>query len=415
MTDHLHQLAGRAKEAARQLALYDTEQKNRALLAIAQALEDNIPAILAANARDVESAQENGVRPTMIDRLRLEEGRVRSMAEGARQVAQLPDPTGNVLETIHRPNGMVIEKVSVPMGVIGIIYEARPNVTVDSAVLCFKAGSAAFLRGGKEAFFSNTQLAKVMRSALEQEGLCPDCVILLDDTSRETAQQMMGLRGYIDVLIPRGGAGLIRSVVENAKVPVIETGTGNCHIYVDKDADLDMAVEILYNAKCSRPSVCNAAESLLVHQDIAAEFLPRAKQKLDECKVEWRGSPRTVAILPGIAPATLEDYAAEYNDYILSCKVIDGLDEAIAHIRRYSTGHSECIVTRNEEAARRFARSVDSAAVYINASTRFTDGSEFGMGAEIGISTQKLHARGPMGLRELTSYKYVILGSGQVR
>ena len=415
MTDHLHQLAKQAKEAARQLALYDTEQKNRALLAIAQALEDNIPAILAANARDVESAQENGVRPTMIDRLRLDEGRVRSMAEGARQVAQLPDPTGNVLETIHRPNGMVIEKVSVPMGVIGIIYEARPNVTVDSAVLCFKAGSAAFLRGGKEAFFSNTQLAKVMRSALEQEGLCPDCVILLDDTSRETAQQMMGLRGYIDVLIPRGGAGLIRSVVENAKVPVIETGTGNCHIYVDKDADLDMAVEILYNAKCSRPSVCNAAESLLVHQDIAAEFLPRAKQKLDECKVEWRGSPRTVAILPGIAPATLEDYAAEYNDYILSCKVIDGLDEAIAHIRRYSTGHSECIVTRNEEAARRFARSVDSAAVYINASTRFTDGSEFGMGAEIGISTQKLHARGPMGLRELTSYQYVILGSGQVR
>ena len=415
MTDHLHQLAKQAKEAARQLALYDTEQKNQALLAIAQALEDNIPAILAANARDVESAQENGVRPTMIDRLRLDEGRVRSMAEGARQVAQLPDPTGNVLETIHRPNGMVIEKVSVPMGVIGIIYEARPNVTVDSAVLCFKAGSAAFLRGGKEAFFSNTQLAKVMRSALEQEGLCPDCVILLDDTSRETAQQMMGLRGYIDVLIPRGGAGLIRSVVENAKVPVIETGTGNCHIYVDKDADLDMAVEILYNAKCSRPSVCNAAESLLVHQDVAEEFLPRAKQKLDECKVEWRGSPRTVAILPGIAPATLEDYAAEYNDYILSCKVIDGLDEAIAHIRRYSTGHSECIVTRNEEAARRFARSVDSAAVYINASTRFTDGSEFGMGAEIGISTQKLHARGPMGLRELTSYKYVILGSGQVR
>ena len=415
MTDHLHQLAKQAKEAARQLALYDTEQKNRALLAIAQALEDNIPAILAANARDVESAQENGVRPTMIDRLRLDEGRVRSMAEGARQVARLPDPTGNVLETIHRPNGMVIEKVSVPMGVIGIIYEARPNVTVDSAVLCFKAGSAAFLRGGKEAFFSNTQLAKVMRSALEQEGLCPDCVILLDDTSRETAQQMMGLRGYIDVLIPRGGAGLIRSVVENAKVPVIETGTGNCHIYVDKDADLDMAVEILYNAKCSRPSVCNAAESLLVHQDVAEEFLPRAKQKLDECKVEWRGSPRTVAILPGIAPATLEDYAAEYNDYILSCKVIDGLDEAIAHIRRYSTGHSECIVTRNEEAARRFARSVDSAAVYINASTRFTDGSEFGMGAEIGISTQKLHARGPMGLRELTSYKYVILGSGQVR
>ena len=415
MTDHLHQLAGRAKEAAWQLALYDTETKNKALLAIAQGLEENIPAILEANARDVEAAQENGVRPTMIDRLRLDEGRVRAMAEGARQVAELPDPVGRVLETIRRPNGMIIEKRSVPMGVIGIIYEARPNVTVDSAVLCMKAGSAAFLRGGKEAFFSNTQLAKVMRSALEQEGLCPDCIILLDDTSRETAQQMMGLRGYIDVLIPRGGAGLIRSVVENAKVPVIETGTGNCHIYVDKDADLDLAVEILYNAKCSRPSVCNAAESLLVHQDVAAEFLPLAKKKLDECQVEWRGSPRTVAILPAIAPATLEDYAAEYNDYILSCKVINSLEDAIAHIRRYSTGHSECIVTRSEEAARRFAQGVDSAAVYVNASTRFTDGSEFGMGAEIGISTQKLHARGPMGLRELTSYKYVILGSGQVR
>ena len=298
---------------------------------------------------------------------------------------------------------------------VGVIYEARPNVTADSAVLCFKAGNAAFLRGGKEAFRSNTELAQIMRRALEEQGLNPDCVCLLDDTSRQTAAAMMGLRGLIDVLIPRGGAGLIRSVVENAKVPVIETGAGNCHVYVDKAADLTMAAEILFNAKCSRPSVCNAAESLLVHQDIASEFLPMAKTRLDECQVEWRGCPRTIAILPGIAPATVEDYAVEYNDYILSCKVVNCIEDAVRHIQRYTTGHSESIVTQDPQAAQLFADQVDAAAVYINASTRFTDGAEFGMGAEIGISTQKMHARGPMGLKELTSWKYIVQGQGQTR
>lgn len=413
--DHLLELAQGAKDAARQLALYDTETKNKALHAIADALERSCAAILAANAQDVANAQQNGVRATMVDRLTLTEARVHAMAEGARAVAALPDPVGQVMETIHRPNGLLLEKVRVPLGVIGIIYEARPNVTVDSAVLCFKSGNAAFLRGGKEAFFSNMELARIMQQALSSLGLCPQCITLLDDTSHETAGRMMQLRGLIDVLIPRGGAGLIRTVVQNANVPVIETGTGNCHIYVDKAADLPMAQEILFNAKCSRPSVCNAAESLLVHQDVAAQFLPMAKQRLDAYRVEWRGCPRTCALLPGITPATAEDYATEYNDYILSCQVVGSLDEAIAHIQRYTTGHSECIVTADEAAARRFAAEIDAAAVYINASTRFTDGSEFGMGAEIGISTQKMHARGPMGLPELTSWKYIIHGQGQVR
>lgn len=413
--DHLHELAQGAKQAARQLALYDTKTKNNALRAIADGLEANCEAILDANAHDVENARANGLREAMVDRLQLTADRVHTMAEGARAVAALPDPVGQVMETIHRPNGMTIEKVRVPLGVIGIIYEARPNVTVDSAVLCFKSGNAAFLRGGKEAFFSNTQLARVMGDALQSLGLCPDCITLLDDTSRETANRMMQLRGFIDVLIPRGGAGLIRSVVENANVPVIETGTGNCHIYVDRGADLPMAQAILFNAKCSRPSVCNAAESLLVHRDVAEAFLPEAKKKLDEAQVEWRGCPRTCQLLPGITLATEEDYLTEYNDYILSCKVVDSLDEAIAHIQRCTTGHSECIVTNDEAAARRFAAEIDAAAVYVNASTRFTDGSEFGMGAEIGISTQKMHARGPMGLPELTSWKYIVHGTGQTR
>lgn len=413
--EHLHQMALQANQAARQLALYDTETKNRALLAIAQALEDNMASILSANARDVAYAHDNGLREALIDRLTLTEQRVLDMAQGTRQVAALEDPIGQVVERFTRPNGLVMEKVRVPLGVVGIIYEARPNVTVDSAALCFKAGNAAFLRGGKEAFRSNTELAAIMRRALQQQGLNPDCISLLDDTSRQTAQAMMGLRGLIDVLIPRGGAGLIRSVVENSKVPVIETGAGNCHIYVDKGANLQMATEILFNAKCSRPSVCNAAESLLVHQQVAAEFLPMAKARLDECQVEWRGCPRTIAALPGIAPATVEDYAVEYNDYILSCKVINSIEDALNHIHRYTTGHSECIVTDDPEAARLFTHRVDAAAVYVNASTRFTDGAEFGMGAEIGISTQKMHARGPMGLKELTSWKYIIQGNGQVR
>lgn len=413
--EHLHQMAMNCKQAARELALYDTETKNRALLAVAQALEDNMDSILCANARDAAYARDNGLREAMIDRLTLTEERVRSMAQGARDVAALPDPVGQVVNSFTRPNGLEIRKVRVPLGVVGVIYEARPNVTADSAVLCFKAGNAAFLRGGKEAFRSNTELAQVMRRALESQGLNPDCICLLDDTSRQTAAAMMGLRGLIDVLIPRGGAGLIRSVVENSKVPVIETGAGNCHVYVDKGADLQMAVEILFNAKCSRPSVCNAAESLLVHQDIAAEFLPLAKARLDECQVEWRGCPRTIAILPGIDPATVEDYAVEYNDYMLSCKVVNSIEDAVRHIHRYTTGHSECIVTQDPAAARLFTDQVDAAAVYVNASTRFTDGAEFGMGAEIGISTQKMHARGPMGLNELTSWKYIIQGNGQVR
>ena len=413
--DRLHELAGQVKAAAKELSLYSTEEKNRGLSAIADALERNSERILSANAADVADAEKNGVRPTMVDRLTLTSQRIADMAQGVRDVIALPDPVGEVLETIHRPNGLNIQKVRVPLGVIGIIYEARPNVTVDSAVLCLKSGNAAFLRGGKEALRSNLTLMEIMRDALAQAGLNPDCMVLLDDTSHAVARDMMNLRGYIDVLIPRGGAGLIRTVLDNASLPVIETGTGNCHLYVDRSADLNMAVELLFNGKCSRPSVCNALETVLVHQDVAEAFLPVAKRRLDAANVEWRGCPRTCAILPGIHSATEEDYAEEFNDYILAARVVDSLEEALSHIAQYSTHHSECIVTQDSAAADRFTAAVDAAAVYVNASTRFTDGSEFGLGAEIGISTQKMHARGPMGLRELTSYKYLIHGTGQVR
>lgn len=413
--DRLHELAGQVKAAAKELSLYSTEEKNRGLSAIADALERNSERILSANAADVADAEKNGVRPTMVDRLTLTSQRIADMAQGVRDVIALPDPVGEVLETIHRPNGLNIQKVRVPLGVIGIIYEARPNVTVDSAVLCLKSGNAAFLRGGKEALRSNLTLMEIMRDALAQAGLNPDCMVLLDDTSHAVARDMMNLRGYIDVLIPRGGAGLIRTVLDNASLPVIETGTGNCHLYVDRSADLNMAVELLFNGKCSRPSVCNALETVLVHQDVAEAFLPAAKRRLDAANVEWRGCPRTCAILPGIHSATEEDYAEEFNDYILAARVVDSLEEALSHIAQYSTHHSECIVTQDSAAADRFTAAVDAAAVYVNASTRFTDGSEFGLGAEIGISTQKMHARGPMGLRELTSYKYLIHGTGQVR
>lgn len=413
--DRLHELAGQVKAAAKELSLYSTEEKNRGLSAIADALERNSERILSANAADVADAEKNGVRPTMVDRLTLTSQRIADMAQGVRDVIALPDPVGEVLETIHRPNGLNIQKVRVPLGVIGIIYEARPNVTVDSAVLCLKSGNAAFLRGGKEALRSNLTLMEIMRDALAQAGLNPDCMVLLDDTSHAVARDMMNLRGYIDVLIPRGGAGLIRTVLDNASLPVIETGTGNCHLYVDRSADLNMAVELLFNGKCSRPSVCNALETVLVHQDVAEAFLPAAKRRLDTANVEWRGCPRTCAILPGIHSATEEDYAEEFNDYILAARVVDSLEEALSHIAQYSTHHSECIVTQDSAAADRFTAAVDAAAVYVNASTRFTDGSEFGLGAEIGISTQKMHARGPMGLRELTSYKYLIHGTGQVR
>ena len=413
--DHLHELARQAKEAAGKLALYDTATKNRGLEAIALALEARQGEILEANGRDMAQAEQSGMRPAMLDRLRLTPERIAGMAKGVREVMALPDPVGEIMDTVVRPNGLNIRKVRVPLGVVGIIYEARPNVTVDAAVLCLKSGNAAFLRGGKEAFGTNLVLAGIMKDALAQAGLNSDCITFLDDTSHATADAMMRLRGFIDVLIPRGGAGLIRRVLETDTIPTIETGTGNCHLYVDKSADLDMAVEILFNGKCSRPSVCNALETVLVHEAVAERFLPAAYARLEACHVEWRGCERTRAILPGITAATEEDYAQEFNDYILAARVVDSLDQALAHIARYTTHHSEAIVTADPTAAERFLREVDAAAVYVNASTRFTDGGEFGCGAEIGISTQKMHARGPMGLDELTSCKYVIYGEGQVR
>ena len=413
--DHLHELAHQAKEAAGKLALYDTATKNRGLEAIALALETRQNEILEANDRDMAQAEQSGMRPAMLDRLRLTPERIAGMAKGVREVMALPDPVGEIIDTVVRPNGLSIRKVRVPLGVVGIIYEARPNVTVDAAVLCLKSGNAAFLRGGKEAFGTNLVLAGIMKDALAQAGLDSHCVTFLDDTSHATADAMMRLRGEIDVLIPRGGAGLIRRVLETATIPTIETGTGNCHLYVDESADLDMAVEILFNGKCSRPSVCNALETVLVHEAVAERFLPAAYARLEACHVEWRGCERARAILPDITAATEEDYAQEFNDYILAARVVDSLDQALAHIARYTTHHSEAIVTADAKAAERFLREVDAAAVYVNASTRFTDGGEFGCGAEIGISTQKMHARGPMGLRELTSYKYVVQGNGQVR
>ena len=413
--DHLHELARQAKEAAGKLALYDTATKNRGLEAIALALEARQGEILEANGRDMAQAEQSGMRPAMLDRLRLTPERIAGMAKGVREVMALPDPVGEIMDTVVRPNGLNIRKVRVPLGVVGIIYEARPNVTVDAAVLCLKSGNAAFLRGGKEAFGTNLVLAGIMKDALAQAGLDSDCITFLDDTSHATADAMMRLRGFIDVLIPRGGAGLIRRVLETATIPTIETGTGNCHLYVDKSADLDMAVEILFNGKCSRPSVCNALETVLVHEAVAERFLPAAYARLEACHVEWRGCERTQAILPGITAATEEDYVQEFNDYILAARVVDSLDQALSHIARYTTHHSEAIVTADPTAAERFLREVDAAAVYVNASTRFTDGGEFGCGAEIGISTQKMHARGPMGLRELTSYKYIVQGNGQVR
>ena len=392
-----------------------TTEKNRVLLAIADALEAHREDIKAANAQDIAAGRENGLNEGLIDRLTLDDSRIDGVADGCRAVAALPDPVGEVSEMKLTPNGLKIGKKRVPMGVIGIIYESRPNVTVDAAALCFKAGSACVLRGGKEAYRSNRCLMDIMRGAVESCGLPADCLNLIDDLTHEGANEMMRANGLIDVLIPRGGAGLIRAVVSSATVPVIETGTGNCHIYVDASADLDMALEILNNAKCQRVSVCNAAESLLVHSSVAEKFLPIAQRRLNESHVILHGCPRTCAILPDILPATEEDYGKEYLDYEMSVKIVDSLDEAIEHINRYNTGHSEAIVTHDYFAAQKFLDLVDAAAVYVNASTRFTDGGEFGFGAEIGISTQKLHARGPMGLRELTTNKYIIYGEGQIR
>ncbi len=412
----LIELGGRAKAAARALAVCPTDKKNKALEAIAAALTARMPELLAANALDLAHARENGMTQAMLDRLTLDQARIAGMVEGVRQVAALEDPIGQVLSMVKRPNGLLIGRRRVPLGVVGIIYEARPNVTVDAAVLCLKAGNAVILRGGREAIESNRALAELMRQAVESAGISPDAVCLITDTSRESAVEMMGLSGYIDVLIPRGGAGLIRSVVENARVPVIETGVGNCHIYIDADADIEMGANILFNAKCTRPSVCNAAETLLVSRSIAQTFLPAAKKLLDTKNVELRGCAETQNILGEcVKPATDEDYATEFGDYILAVKVVSGLDEAVEHIAKYGTGHSEAIVTNDYSHAQAFLDRVDAAAVYVNASTRFTDGFEFGLGAEIGISTQKMHARGPMGLSELTSTKFIIYGEGQVR
>ena len=411
----LERQGAQARAAARVLATASTVQKNQALEAIALALETCQDDVLAANAADMAAARAAGMRPAMLDRLLLDEGRIRGVAAGVRQVMALEDPVGRMVEMTTRPNGLQIGKKTVPLGVIGMIYEARPNVTVDAAVLCLKAGNAVILRGGKEAFATNNALTALMRGAIARAGLPEDAISLVQDTSRASATELMGLRGYLDVLIPRGGAGLIRSVVENARVPVIETGAGVCHVYVERSADLDMAARIIENAKCSRPSVCNAAETLLVDRDAAAAFLPMAQARLEPWHCRLRGCPETCAILPTAEPADESDWDTEYGDYILSIKVVSGMDEALEHIAAHSTGHSEAIVTSDYFQAQRFLNEVDAAAVYVNASTRFTDGGEFGEGAEIGIATQKLHARGPMGLRQLTSTKYVIYGSGQVR
>lgn len=407
--------ARQAREAAAGMGLLDTAQKNEMLKAMARALIEGQEEILQANAEDLAHAKENGVRQVMMDRLALTSQRIADMAVGVEQVAALPDPVGLTLEMIERPNGLKIEKRSVPMGVVGIIFEARPNVTADAIALCVKSGNACVLRGGKEAFLSNCKIAEIMAGAAQRCGMPAGAVQLIQDTSRQSAMEMMRCSGYIDVLIPRGGAGLIRSVVENASVPVIETGVGNCHVYVDKAADLEMASKIVINGKCQRPSVCNAVETLLVHKDIADAFLPDMAKMLIEMGVALRGCDRCLVLVPEMNAATEEDYATEFNDLILAVKVVDALDDAIAHIAKYGTGHSECIVTKDQAAAEKFQKEVDAAAVYANASTRFTDGFEFGFGAEIGISTQKLHARGPMGLPALTSYKYVVTGDGQVR
>jgi len=412
----LQQQGAAAKAAARVLATAGTAKKNLALEAIADILAENREEWLAANAQDVANATLAGMRPAMLDRLTLTPTRIADIVEGLRQVAALPDPIGQVTKMEKRPNGLIIGRRRVPLGVIAIIFEARPNVTVDAAALCLKSGNVCILRGGKEAIRSNRCVTMLMRQALESVGLPPDCISLVQDTSRETAHELMHLDGYVDVLIPRGGAGLIRTVVQEASVPVIRTGEGVCHIYVDDEADLDMAANVLHNAKCSRPSVCNAVECVLVHEAIAKDFWAKALPLLDDHKVELRCDAKALDILGGRGiPAEESDWDAEYDDYILAVRTVGGLEEAIDFINAHSTGHSESILTKNYFKAQHFLDAVDAAAVYVNASTRFTDGSEFGLGAEIGISTQKMHARGPMGLEELTSCKYVIYGEGQVR
>lgn len=411
------ELLQNAKAAKGRMALADTRTKNQALLAMADALEAHSADILAANALDLEAAK-GTVSEVMLDRLALSSDRIAGMAAGLREVAELPDPVGAVLSRVERPNGLVIEKTAVPMGVIAIIYESRPNVTSDAAALALKAGSACVLRGGKEAHRSAAAIVAALKEGLSAAGLPHDALQLVEDTTRTSANELMQARGLVDLLIPRGGAGLIRACVDNAAVPVLETGTGICHIYVDRDADQDMALDIIENAKCSRPSVCNAAEVCLVHRDVAGEFLPKLKDRLEHNRfshpVELRLDPEAAKIIDG-TPAGPADFDTEFLDYIMAVKVVDCLEEAVSHIAAHSTGHSEAIVTGEEQVAHAFLNQVDSAAVYWNASTRFTDGGEFGLGCEMGISTQKLHARGPLGLGELCSFKFVIKGAGQTR
>lgn len=411
----VQELGYNAKKASRVLSVAKAE-KNKALKNIAAALVENADYIIEQNNIDIDNAKENGLSDAMIDRLRLDLDRIKGIAQGVDEIVAMPDPVGKVLSGNKLSNGLDITKVTVPLGVIGIIFESRPNVTADAAALCLKAGNCVILRGGKEAINSNKAIVKVMREAVEKAGLPADCINLVEDTTRQSSIELMGLTEYLDVLIPRGGAGLIRAVVENAKVPVIETGVGNCHAYVDESADIEMATNIIFNAKTSRVSVCNALETMLIHEKIADKALPAIYDKLKEKNVELRGCEKTVAILGNsVKLSTKEDYATEFLDYILAVKVVSSLDEALDHIAKYSSGHSETIITENFKNAESFLNKVDSSAVYVNASTRFTDGGQFGLGAEIGISTQKLHARGPMGLENLVSTKFVIRGDGQIR
>lgn len=411
----LNRMGRKAVEAKYELQRLDAAGKNKVLLAAAEVLLSDADAILEANAEDVKRGEENGMHPGLLDRLRLTGERLESMAEGLRQIAALEDPVGEILETRTQANGLVISKRRVPLGVIGIIYESRPNVTADAFGLCFKSGNAVILKGGSDAISSNMAITAVLRKAIRSCGVGEDAVQLIESTDRQVTSRFMKLKEYVDVLIPRGGAGLIRSVVENSTIPVIETGTGNCHIYIDEYADFGKAIPIIINAKTQRIGVCNACESLVIHEAVKDSFLPQLAETLRKKNVEMRGDEKVCAILPDASAAAEEDYAKEYLDYILSIKVVDSIGQAIAHINQYNTKHSEAIITENKENAEKFLNEVDAACVYVNASTRFTDGFEFGFGAEIGISTQKLHARGPMGLKELTSYKYTIEGNGQIR
>lgn len=413
---YIEELGAKAKAAEGAIAAASAMEKNAALKAIADALNENAARIIEENKKDIAAAEANGISKVMTDRLMLDEKRIAGIAEGVCGVIKLDDPIGSVDYGTVRPNGLKIQKVRVPLGTIGIIFESRPNVTVDAAALCLKSGNTCILRGGKEAYHSNKVLCEIMRSAVKSVGLPEDIIQFVDDTTREVTTQLMKCSKYLDVLIPRGGAGLIKAVTENATVPVIETGVGNCHVFVDESADPEMAVNIVDNGKTQRPSVCNAIESLLIHENCAEKILPMIKARLDEHSVQIRGCEKTKAILGEcVIPATEEDYATEFLDYIIAVKVVKDIDEAIAHISKYSTKHSECIVTNSLANAEKFQKRIDAACVYVNSSTRFTDGSEFGFGAEIGISTQKIHARGPMGLKELTSVKYLINGNGQIR